>query len=96
MVLHQNRYKRSVSVNESGSSAEGRRANTFDGERHWRDQTYFLTDSALSWRGVAGAGQALVCDHVLDQVLTADRFAADFDAGHTEVRVRPDGSRYTK
>lgn len=95
ILLHQIRFKQSNEINQERSSESGRRANTTDGDRHWRERTYWLPESALNWPQDLG-GQALTCDHVGVPyvLLRAGDFHEDWDAGHAEVRVRVDGSRY--
>lgn len=93
VLVHQKRYKLSPTVNEATSTAEGRAANTEDGRNHWRAQTYWLSTSALRWDDLPQAGQSLECDHVLSHLLTAPQFTADWEAGHSDIRVRGDGSR---
>lgn len=96
-LLHQKRFKNSHEVNLRRSNEAGRAANTEDGNNHWKPRTYFLDVSALSWPEGA---QSIQCDHVGvlsdggDLVLRGADFAADWRAGHVEVSVRPDGSRY--
>lgn len=101
ILLHQNGYKLSHGVNTNRSSEGGRARNTSDGDRHWKPRTYYLADSALSWQGSIKSGQSLDCDHVgvatdraVSVLLTADDFYADWTAGHAEMTVRRDGSRY--
>lgn len=100
VVLHQKRFKNSSEVNQRRSNAAGRAKNTLDGDRRWKPRTYFLQQSALSWPDDAAGGQSLQCDHVGvladggDLILRSVDFAADWQARHTEVRVRPDGTRY--
>lgn len=89
IVVHQNRYKYSEPENLRRSSEDGRRANTYDGRNHWRERTYYLAESALSWPGDDGAGQALTCDHVLEHYLSSATFAADWERHADEVRVHP-------
>lgn len=94
VVVHQTRYKYSEAENLARSSESGRAANTYDGRNHWRERTYYLKQSALSWPDDPG-GQELTCDHVLGHLLTAADFQRDWRAGHATVRLRPDGSRYS-
>lgn len=94
VVIHRPRYKYSPSQNEARSSEEGRRANTYDGENHWREHTYFLEQSALAHPWADAMRLGLTCDHVLDAPLRAPDFAADWQGGHAEMRLRRDGSRY--
>lgn len=95
VLLHQDRYKYSEGENLARSSEDGRRANTYDGGRHWREQSYWLSTSALAWPDDVPAPRLGVsCDHVLDHHVTAPEFRDDWQARHAEVRVRPDGSRY--
>lgn len=95
VVLHQKRFKHSESENLARSNAAGREHNTFDGDRKWMPRTYFLESSALSiLDGTRTPSQGLSCDHVLDRPLAAVDFHDDWQAGHAEIRVRVDGSRY--
>lgn len=96
LVMHQVRYKYSAGENLERSSESGRAANTYDGANHWRERSYFVEQSALSpsFLGDDGAHLEVTCDHVLAHPLTADDFHADWEAGHAEVRVRPDRTRY--
>lgn len=100
ILMHQKRFKQSDAVNQSRSSEDGRRANTFDGNNHWKPQTFFQESSALAWFDAPAAGQAIQCDHVGvlpdggQVMLRAEDFEADWEAGHTEVRVRKDGTRF--
>lgn len=94
VLLHQVRYKYSPDENVRRSSEDGRRANTFDGVNHWRDRTYWIEQSALSFPADIGMRLGVSCDHVLDVALMASDFHADWSAGHAEVMVRADHSRY--
>jgi len=88
-ICHQTRYKYSPAENERRSSESGRAANTYDGANHWKARTYWMGESALSatfWED-AGANLEVTCDHVLSHLLTARGFAADWDAGRTEVLI---------
>lgn len=60
IVCYQPGYKLSVDKNSEFSTEAGRRANTKDGDRHWKAQTFFL-------RQAAGALH-LACDHIQVQV----------------------------
>ena len=86
ILIHQNRYKLSPAQNEARSSADGRAANTYDGDRHWQERSYFLADSALSWPEPE-VSQVLTCDHVLAFPLTSARLTADWGARRTEVSI---------
>lgn len=55
VVIHQPAYKLSAARNAATSSADGRRANTFDGKNHWKPRTFFA-DMAGDLR--------VECDHV--------------------------------
>lgn len=96
IVLHQVRYKYSEGENLSRSSESGRAKNTYDGANHWRERSYFIEQSALSatFIGDTGARLDVTCDHVLAHPIRAREFHADWTAGHAEVRVRANGSRY--
>lgn len=102
VLLHQKVFKNSHEVNQRRSNEAGRKANTVDGDRHWKPWTYYIGQSALGHPEGSGsmAGQSLQCDHVgvtsggSDFVLSVHDFHADWAAGHAEVQVRGDGSRY--
>lgn len=94
-LLHQNRYKYSEAENEQRSSESGRRKNTYDGENHWQERTYFVEQSALAHPDdLPTPILGVSCDHVLDHALLATDFRDDWSARRAEVRVRRDGSRY--
>lgn len=96
-VLHQLRYKYSPEQNDQRSSESGRQANTYDGENHWRERTYLLSQSALRFpEDGRMSGQQITCDHVLAYLLSATEFRDDLTAGHALVAVRPDGTRYAR
>lgn len=101
VLLHQKRHKFSDRINEARSSEAGRRRNTFDGEDHWKPRTYYIGSSALDYPDdVPVMQQSLQCDHVGvlpdggEVTITAAAFQADWRAGHAEVRIRKDGTRY--
>jgi hypothetical protein len=101
VLLHQKRYKYSASVNEARSSSAGRSKNTFDGHDHWKPTTYFIESSALANPNASPVPRlGIQCDHVAvtpageEVVLLASDFHHDWDAGHTDVRVRRDGTRF--
>lgn len=101
ILLHQKRFKNSDAVNLRRSNEAGRAKSTFDGDNHWMPRTYFIGQSALAYPDDRPPPrQSLQCDHVgvlpdgSDLTLTAAEFHADWNAGHTEVRVRPDGTRF--
>lgn len=79
------RYKTSPQPSDRASNESGRAKNTEDGWRRWRRWAIFA-DSISS--------PPLLCDHLREVWLAGDAMVADWDAGHTEVRVRRDGSRY--
>lgn len=99
ILMHQKRFKQSDEINERRSSAAGRTKNTFDGQGHWKPRTYFVDTSALALDDPV-ARLAIQCDHVgvlpdgNEVTLSPDSFWADWNAGHTEVRVRADGTRF--
>lgn len=93
VLLHQKRYKLSGTWNAERSSEAGRKANTYDGENHWKPRTYYLGQSALDLSDSEGATLDVQCDHV-HVPLKPSAFQADWQAGHAEMTVRPDGSRY--
>lgn len=89
VLVHQNRYKLSPGENLARSSEDGRRANTYDGGRHWRERSYWLASSALAYPDdMPPPGLSLTCDHVLEHMLTAPAFRDDWQAEHAEVKVR--------
>lgn len=102
VLLHQKRFKNSEPVNLRRSNEAGRAANTYDGRNHWREQSYFIEQSALAHPEDRPTPRlSLQCDHVGvrpdvgdDLTLMAPDFHADWRAGHAEVRIRPDGTRY--
>lgn len=101
VLLHQKRFKNSDEVNRRRSSEAGRRANTVDGDRHWKPRTYYIGQSALDYPDDRPTPRLSVqCDHVgvlpdgSDCTLLATDFHADWQAGHSEVRMRADGTRF--
>lgn len=101
VLLHQKRFKNSEEVNLRRSNEAGRAANTFDGNNHWKPRTYYLDQSALAHPDDRPEPRlSIQCDHVgvlsdgEDLTLTAGAFRDDWARGHTEVAVRPDGSRF--
>jgi len=93
VLLHQKRYKLSRHRNAERSSDSGRTANTYDGENHWKPRSYYIETSALALTDAEGAILEIQCDHVNASMKPSD-FAGDWESGHTEVRVRADGSRF--
>lgn len=99
VLLHQKRFKQSDAVNRKRSSDAGRAKNTFDGNNHWKPRTYFIDSSALAYPNDTPTPR-LAIDHVgvlpdgNELTLSAIDFHTDWDAGHAEVRVRSDGTRY--
>lgn len=93
IVVHQKRYKLSAARNAERSSGAGRAAHTHDGANHWKARTYFIDTSALAMTAGVRARLGIQCDHA-DALLMPSAFQADWQAGHTEVIVRQDGSRY--
>jgi hypothetical protein len=100
VLLHQKRYKYSDAVNERRSSEAGRARNTFDGQTHWKPRTYWIGQSALAYPDDVGSQLSIQCDHVgvrpdgSEVTLTARDFRDDWLAGHAEVRIRADGTRF--
>lgn len=95
VLVHQKRYKYSEDENLARSNDAGRAANTYDGANHWRERTYWIGQSALAHPEDTPAPRlGITCDHVLDHQLLATDFHADWSAGHADVVIRPDGSRY--
>lgn len=95
VLLHQLRYKHGPERNSERSSAEGRAANTYDGDNHWKPRTFYIGTSALDLTDAEGATLNVLCDHV-DVNMKPSEFRADWSAGHADVTVRPDGSRYAR
>ena len=101
ILLHQKRYKNSGAVNQRRSNAAGRANNTSDGDNHWKPSTYFIESSALAYPDDTPPLQlGIQCDHIGVLVdgngltLSAPDFHADWAAGHAEITVRRDGTRY--
>jgi len=84
VVIHQPPYRLSPAVNTSTSNASGRAANTIDGERRWKAQTYDPS-SAVNF--------TLTCDHLHQVVVDKADVQADIDAGHAAMIVGPGGER---
>lgn len=74
VLFYQPAYKLSPAVNEEKSSAEGRTANTKDGERRWSEQCGHL-EGALNLN--------LNCDHIEDYSLCRDTILGDVEAAVT-------------
>lgn len=95
VLMHQRRFKFSPGENAALSNEAGRANNTYDGDNHWRERTYYLKESALAHpEDGDGPHLGVSCDHVLDYHLKATEFDTDWRAGHAEVRVQPNGTRY--
>lgn len=95
VLLHQKRYKYSPAENACRSSEAGRKANTYDGGNHWVSHSYFIGTSALAHPEDDGLQHlGLHCDHVVEYRLQPSEFHADLRDGHTEVRLRADGTRF--
>ena len=92
ILLHQKRYKLSPQWNATRSSEAGRAANTYDGDNHWKSWTYYVGTSALD---LADPGAVLdaQCDHVSKRLKPLE-FNEHWHRGHTEVRVRADGTMF--
>ena len=84
LIAHIPPYKLSPEVNEATSNADGRAANTRDGDRRWLGHTFGM-GSAINF--------GLNCDHVQKVLLEKHELQADIDAGHTEMTVKSDGER---
>lgn len=67
LILHQPRYKNSEIVNAESSSESGRRANTIDGDRRWKSQSYFFSQVS---------NPVLNCDHIDRTVVTDEEIEA--------------------
>ncbi len=87
VIGHLPRYKLAGDRNDAASNHEGRQANTVDGDRRWKAQTFDM-GSALNL--------TLNCDHVHGVVLELDDVQADLDAGWREMVVSPAGKRYAR
>jgi hypothetical protein len=101
ILLHQQRYKHSESVNQCRSNAAGRTRNTFGEGTHWKPRSYFIGNSALAHPDDIPPQQlAIQCDHVgvtpngAIATLLATDFHSDWQAGHTEIAMRRNGTRY--
>ncbi|GAA1118113.1 hypothetical protein GCM10009670_04120 [Citricoccus alkalitolerans] len=81
VLIHHPSYKLSRDLNEQGSSADGRAANTTDGDRHWKVRTYFLE---------AAVNLALNCDHVHHVVIDREHVEWHIREGITTHIVHPD------
>lgn len=79
------RFKTSPEETERTSSEAGRAKNTEDGHRRWRQHAAYIDNVSRP---------PLSCDHLHNVPLEDAAIAADLDQGHTEVTVRPDGSRF--
>jgi hypothetical protein len=102
VLLHQKRYKNSDEINLRRSNEAGRARNTFDGDNHWKPRSYWIGQSALAHpEDLPEPRISLQCDHVgvlpdgSELTLRASAFHEDWRAGHAEVRVRSDGSRFS-
>lgn len=72
LMFYQPPYKLAPAVNEATSNADGRAANTSDGDRRWNARGGRL-DDLRAWDE---AGLRLNCDHVHKFVGVAELFAA--------------------
>ena len=79
------RFKTSPTETERTSNESGRAKNTEDGHRRWRQHAAYIETVSRP---------PLSCDDLHNVPLEDDALTADLDAGHTEVIVRPDGTRY--
>ena len=102
VLIHQKRYKTSHELNERRSNEAGRARNTIDGQNHWKPRTYWIATSALAYPDDRPTMRlSIQCDHVGPRAdnsqvtLAAPDFRDDWQAGHAEVRVRPDGTLRT-
>lgn len=78
VILYLPRYKLSEQANRADSSEDGRRANTEDGNRHWKASAGFL---------VSGVDLPLNCDHRRTTV-PSDSVTDAVNAGTREVIVK--------
>ncbi len=79
------RYETSPGMTAAFSSARGRERNTEDGLGKWKVRASYRVDVGRL---------ALSCDHLHWVVLEAEDLDGDVRAGHTEIIVRRDGTRY--
>lgn len=77
-LLHIPRFKLSPKVNLEFSNEDGRRANTEDGNRHWRGRSLYVDQVTDLLK--------LTCDHVHTHIAVAD-ILADLERRATEVRI---------
>jgi hypothetical protein len=80
------RYKESPGMTTVTSSARGRERNTEDGKGKWKVSASYRVDVVDRL--------ALSCDHLHWVVLAVEDLDCDVRAGHTEIIVRRDGTRY--
>lgn len=69
VLLHQNRFKFTLPVNLSASNDAGRESNTYDGNNHWRERTYWLSQCALD---IPSGSLDVQCDHLRSRLSGAD------------------------
>lgn len=75
VILHHPRYKLSAAMNRADSTEAGRRANTEDGDRRWKEGASFL---------VPDNTYPLICDHVNSSV-TSQAILDALERGDREV-----------
>ncbi|MGX0781853.1 hypothetical protein ACUXOQ_001820 [Dermabacter hominis] len=78
LIFRQPRYRLSPLENLRGSSEAGRKKNTLDGNRRWKEQVGDLVD---------GVRHEVNCDHVLKFPLAADDVLNDIEEGAREVTL---------
>lgn len=79
------RYKTSPASTEEASNEDGRRANTEDGWRRWKERAAFAENVS---------NPPLSCDHMHNVPVSDESISAHLSSGHAEVIVRRDGTRY--
>lgn len=98
VLMHYEAWKYSPEANIRLSNEFGRARSTRDGNRRWRGQDFYAGEERTEPSDHPGI--QLSCDHVgvlsdgSQLFLSLDDFYADWHSGHTEMRVRRDGTRY--
>jgi len=86
VILGVPRFKISPGRNDATSSAAGRKNNTEDGRRRWKEHANLLGD--------VNRLTMLSCDHLHHVFLPDEAIQEDLEARRVEVVVRRDGTRY--
>lgn len=74
IIVHHPAYKISPELNERSSSESGRRVNTLDGDRHWKQRNYFLSQAANLTMNCRHVRHEIVeVEHVKEAVRTDTR-----------------------